>query len=101
MSTYLPKDISHRHCHSWLIIIQEILRKCEDLEERLHNKTDDFENELAGRRMWQAQARRSQSDLQEATLASVSRSSIFPSRIYPTKEKAEPRNLDIRKGSWA
>lgn len=56
------------HAHA----IQGILRKCEDLEEQLNNKSDDYENELAGRRMWQAQARRCQSDLQDAQMSSVS-----------------------------
>ncbi|KAF1350901.1 hypothetical protein BDV97DRAFT_397882 [Delphinella strobiligena] len=51
-------------------LIQGILRKCEDLEEQLNNKSDDYENELAGRRMWQAQARRCQSDLQDAQMPS-------------------------------
>lgn len=37
-----------------IYIIQEVIHKYAELQQQFHNKSEDYENELASCRMWQA-----------------------------------------------
>ena len=54
-----------------IYIIQEVIHKYAELQQQFHNKSEDYENELASRRMWQAQARNFERSLQTTTMGLV------------------------------
>ncbi|KAI4759512.1 hypothetical protein E4T52_08346 [Aureobasidium sp. EXF-3400] len=49
-------------------LVQEVIHKYAELQQQFHNKSEDYENELASRRMWQAQARNFERSLQTTTM---------------------------------
>lgn len=60
--------------------IQEVIHKYAELQQQYHNKSEDYENELASRRMWQAQARNFERSLQTTNMGLVC--SIGFSRVF-------------------
>lgn len=57
--------------HKLIYIVQEVIHKYAELQQQFHNKSEDYENELASRRMWQAQARNFERSLQTTTMGLV------------------------------
>ncbi|KAI5273960.1 hypothetical protein E4T47_02870 [Aureobasidium subglaciale] len=49
-------------------LVQEVIHKYVELQQQYHNKFEDYENELASRRMWQAQARNLERSLQTTNM---------------------------------
>ncbi|THY37761.1 hypothetical protein D6C99_09471 [Aureobasidium pullulans] len=49
-------------------LVQEVIHKYAELQQQYHNKSEDYENELASRRMWQAQARNFERSLQTTNM---------------------------------
>ncbi|KAI4737518.1 hypothetical protein E4T50_11985 [Aureobasidium sp. EXF-12298] len=49
-------------------LVQEVIQKYAELQQQFHHKSEDYENELASRRMWQAQARNFERTLQTTTM---------------------------------
>jgi hypothetical protein len=57
--------------HKLMYNKQEFIHKYAELQQQFHNKSEDYENELASRRMWQAQARNFERSLQTTTMGLV------------------------------
>ncbi|KAG9560229.1 hypothetical protein KCU77_g17994, partial [Aureobasidium melanogenum] len=53
-------------------LVQEMIQRYAELQQQFHHKSEDYENELASRRMWQAQARNFERTLQTTTMGLVS-----------------------------
>jgi hypothetical protein len=53
---------------TWDNHFQEVLHKYTELAQQFHDKSEDYENELASRRMWQAKAREFQQSLNTTTM---------------------------------
>jgi len=71
--------------------IQEVIHKYAELQQQYHNKSEDYENELASRRMWQAQARNFERSLQTTNMGlvcSIGFSKVLELLTYSRKQTA-------------
>lgn len=71
--------------------IQEVIHKYAELQQQYHNKSEDYENELASRRMWQAQARNFERSLQTTNMGlvcSIRFSKVLELLTYSRKQTA-------------